>query len=450
MKKILKEKGVTLIALVITIIVLLILAGVSIATLTGDNGILTQATEAKEETRGGTVQEARDLWKTNQESDKLAGTSTAQTLDELLSDLKKQKQLTDEEIETIKETGKVTIGSRTIEFIDYIVKVGDYVNYIPDTDLEEYSVENLSEEIIGFNNRDGIKQNKKNKWRVLNINSNGTIDIIGEVTEQGLSVGMDKAYNNGVYVLNDICKTLYSNNSLGIEARSINLEDIESKFSDEGKNAKNTYLSEAGIQYGKVKTYIRRANDSNYRYVNYPLLYAEENGSGIDIEITNKTENEIEAQLKKDGIYASDSYYREPMKERGHEGAINSLTVKQTYYYLNEVIPSYFKDYNEVTGKSIIKEILFGTDLDYWVASRCVNTNTEKEYGAEFGLRAVYKNKLSRKEVFNSYGNGHGGGSLPKIRPVVTLGTNIEIIPVYNPDGSNIENMHQIRKNNLY
>ena len=35
-----KEKGITLIALVITIIVLLILAGVVIATLTGDNGIL--------------------------------------------------------------------------------------------------------------------------------------------------------------------------------------------------------------------------------------------------------------------------------------------------------------------------------------------------------------------------------------------------------------------------
>ena len=48
MKKKFEEKeGITLIALVITIIVLLILAGVSIAMLTGDNGILTQATEAK-------------------------------------------------------------------------------------------------------------------------------------------------------------------------------------------------------------------------------------------------------------------------------------------------------------------------------------------------------------------------------------------------------------------
>ena len=43
-------KGITLIALVITIIVLLILAGVTIATLTGDNGILTQAGKAKDKT----------------------------------------------------------------------------------------------------------------------------------------------------------------------------------------------------------------------------------------------------------------------------------------------------------------------------------------------------------------------------------------------------------------
>ena len=44
------EKAITLIALVITIIILLILAGVSIATLTGENGILTRANEAKEQT----------------------------------------------------------------------------------------------------------------------------------------------------------------------------------------------------------------------------------------------------------------------------------------------------------------------------------------------------------------------------------------------------------------
>ncbi len=46
-----REKGITLIALVITIIILLILAGISIATLTGENGLLTKANTAKTETK---------------------------------------------------------------------------------------------------------------------------------------------------------------------------------------------------------------------------------------------------------------------------------------------------------------------------------------------------------------------------------------------------------------
>ncbi len=50
-----KTKGITLIALIITIIVLLILAGVSIATLTGENGILTRAREATEKTEQATT-----------------------------------------------------------------------------------------------------------------------------------------------------------------------------------------------------------------------------------------------------------------------------------------------------------------------------------------------------------------------------------------------------------
>ena len=52
-----QQKGITLIALVVTIIILLILAGVSIAMLTGNNGVLTQAKSAKENTRVGEVQE---------------------------------------------------------------------------------------------------------------------------------------------------------------------------------------------------------------------------------------------------------------------------------------------------------------------------------------------------------------------------------------------------------
>ena len=56
-----KEVGITLIALVITIIVLLILAGVSIAMLTGNNGILTQANNAKIEQSHAAVKEGIGL-----------------------------------------------------------------------------------------------------------------------------------------------------------------------------------------------------------------------------------------------------------------------------------------------------------------------------------------------------------------------------------------------------
>ena len=55
------NKGITLIALVITIIVLLILAGVSIAMLTGENGILSQAQKAKTETENAEENETARL-----------------------------------------------------------------------------------------------------------------------------------------------------------------------------------------------------------------------------------------------------------------------------------------------------------------------------------------------------------------------------------------------------
>lgn len=49
-----KNLGITLIALVVTIVVLLILAGISISMLTGQNGILNRATESKGKNRKGT------------------------------------------------------------------------------------------------------------------------------------------------------------------------------------------------------------------------------------------------------------------------------------------------------------------------------------------------------------------------------------------------------------
>ena len=65
-----KNNGMTLVALVVSIIVLLILAGVSIAMLTGKNGLITKAISAKEKTEQAETDEKDKLAKTNETIEK--------------------------------------------------------------------------------------------------------------------------------------------------------------------------------------------------------------------------------------------------------------------------------------------------------------------------------------------------------------------------------------------
>ncbi len=106
------SKGITLIALVITIIVLLILAGVSIAMLTGDNGILTQAKEAKEANIAGTEKEQIKLAMQSLKMKKQAdNVSTQVTPAEL------QKQLEDDGAKNVTvEAGES--GSLVVKYAD--------------------------------------------------------------------------------------------------------------------------------------------------------------------------------------------------------------------------------------------------------------------------------------------------------------------------------------------
>ena len=75
-----KQNGITLIALVITIIVLLILAAVSIATLTGENGILTRANDAKTSTEIAEEREKVELSATAALAEDLGGEIDIDTL----------------------------------------------------------------------------------------------------------------------------------------------------------------------------------------------------------------------------------------------------------------------------------------------------------------------------------------------------------------------------------
>ena len=71
------QRGITLIALIITIIVLLILAGITISLVVGDNGVLNQSTKAVERTSHGQVQEQVQMELANYEADKRTGSEKA-------------------------------------------------------------------------------------------------------------------------------------------------------------------------------------------------------------------------------------------------------------------------------------------------------------------------------------------------------------------------------------
>ena len=106
-----KQKGITLIALVITIMVLLILASVSIAMLTGDNGILTQANKAKNETGIKSLKEEVNLMMQKRKIDESTGQKVS-LKEDLEKEISGNKVI--EEIEGIAEAYYVTKDNQTV------------------------------------------------------------------------------------------------------------------------------------------------------------------------------------------------------------------------------------------------------------------------------------------------------------------------------------------------
>ena len=125
MNRIKSSKAITLIALVVTIVVLMILAGISIQMLKGDNGIIGKANEAKLESRAGDVEELVQLWKIKNENIKtkneLEGKNDALvSKEEMLENLKKEDKVFDNEIDTKREI--IIIGTREIPYGEEVDK----------------------------------------------------------------------------------------------------------------------------------------------------------------------------------------------------------------------------------------------------------------------------------------------------------------------------------------
>ena len=200
--------------------------------------------------------------------------------------------------------------------------------------------------------------------------------------------------------MNEICKAQYSNKTLGVNARSINLLDMEKQLTAAGIKSRNEYNkgSSTYAQYGTTKTYT-----SNTKY---PSLYANQKGAGPNI-----TAADASAKITQPKTDAGNDPYEESKPIATTEpttdntsGTGNPLTVTQTYYY----IP--INDTNYGTAYSILAN---GTP--FWVAARYVVTYSDR---ASFGLRRANTN-TGGCNMFDSDGDTDGYDYA--LRPVVSL-----------------------------
>ena len=394
-KKVKNSKGITLIALIITIIILLILAGIAIQALT-NTGLFARAKEANIETRGASVQEARDLWKMNQELDNYGESGTAETLEELLDDLEKQKLITSEERTKIDETGEVTIGSKTIVFkektiADYI-KIGDYVAYTPDT----ASTDSILEELGTYsgstaNTTDTLTQESGLNWRVLDI-VEGKVRLISELpTTSTVTLAGAKGYNNAVYLLDKTCSTLYNNSTYAEKVQSLKIEDIQDYLTYDYTQYENPYVDTG--KYGGTQIY------TIYRY--YPNIFAKEKTGWVD-EIQG-TELDLSEQTS-------------PIDETSTQAG-TSIKVTQTYW-VKTMVETDFTD-------SIYYNLFINNGSNYstyWMSSRCVDAYSSC---ANFYIRIVYSRNVFAKILYGSDDASYGYAYA--LRPVITLKSDVQI-----------------------
>lgn len=111
MNKIKNTKGITLISLVITIIILLILAGVSIATLTGDNGLLNKAKNAKIATEIASIKEEiqTDILGKQAENEGNISDSNLETILLKYGELSNEEKLIDKTLTTTKGNHEIKV-----------------------------------------------------------------------------------------------------------------------------------------------------------------------------------------------------------------------------------------------------------------------------------------------------------------------------------------------------
>ena len=235
MKKNKSTRGITLIALVITIIILLILAGISISALT-NQGLFKNAKIAQNATERAEVEQGK-------------------TLNEY-----------EDEINKYLETNKKVEGKIVDRVNDGKIKIGDYVKYTPDTASTDAILQELNTYSGSDKNTTSTLTQESLNWRVLDV-KDGQVRLISELpTNSKITLSSYNGYNNAVKLLDDTCNTLYSNSKLASKVQNLKIEDITAYM--------KTQPTEDTTEYKPTN-------------INYPKILEQEENQTVENSVTN-------------------------------------------------------------------------------------------------------------------------------------------------------------------
>ena len=324
-----------------------------------------------------------------------------------------------------------TVGGKTyslekiVTVNQYKVKtpqVGDIVKYTPDTPSTGYG---LSTAKSGYGKNQTIDGTyDPTIWKIMETDKGGNITKLLGIGRKEVKFLGTTGYNNGVYLLNDICKTRYGNASLGATARNLNIEDIELKMNSTGIEARNAHKS-GTIQYGTTKTF--KGNNAKY-----PAIYEQEKYAGVHRDaqgnlvevsdvadgtqiITGSVDATAKGKMNPNGKTQSEDVYTAATTEKSKADA-KTLTCTKTGYYFSNISSSYFDDAN-------FYNMIFGTETYFWLASRYVSCNSLYAF---WGLYIVKNGDLNGNILFCSSGDD-SVSNYTRLAPVVTFDSTIQI-----------------------
>ena len=206
--------------------------------------------------------------------------------------------------------------------------VGKYVDYTP---VSGTFSDHVGTTYNGSNNNSQMATITNLKWRILDA-SDDTLTLISNTTANtDFTLEGPNGYNNGVLLLNNACKAMYSNDSLGAIGRSLKIDDIE---------AYSTYEGASLSEYTPSNTY-------------YPNIFA--------LELTGSI----------NGTYGSRYDLSEQEDYITGSAQASTLRGKLTYYTFTM---------STSTMKSQIYVDLFSSSTDTWIASRCVNLGSNAAF----------------------------------------------------------------------